>query len=213
MFRYESRAYNNGATTVAGVDEAGRGPMAGPVVAAAVVLPRTFRHPTLTDSKQLSKTLRNEIYVELTQDQQIDWAVGISSVETIDRDNVLVATHSAMQSAITSLKRLPDHVLIDGLLVRSITINQTAIVKGDSKSFSIAAASVIAKVTRDRMMVNLHNDYPQYNFAQHKGYPTAQHFAALSTYGPCPIHRKSFAPVRNALEMVQKEFDSIRTAS
>jgi ribonuclease HII len=206
MLRYEKKAYKNGARVVAGIDEAGRGPLAGPVVAAAAILPPKFRHKTLTDSKQLTEQQRNDIYAELTANPEFHWAVGVSDVDVIDHYNILRATWRAMQLALDALTVRPDHVLVDGVRVPLIGVTQTAIVKGDAKSFSIAAASVIAKVTRDRMMLTIHEQFPQYNFAQHKGYGTPEHLAALGRYGPSPVHRKSFAPVREAIEPVQVEF-------
>ncbi len=205
-FRHENRAYAEGATLVAGVDEAGRGPLAGPVVAAACVLPRQFRHKTLNDSKQLTETQREEIFAELTGRADVAWAVGVSDVEIIDSYNILRATWRAMVLALEALPVRPDFVLVDGLRVPAIRLRQKAIVGGDAKSFSVAAASVIAKVTRDRLMRELHAQYPQYNFAQHKGYATPEHLAALEQFGPSPIHRKSFAPVRQTVEPVQSEF-------
>jgi len=204
--RYEKQAYENGARVVAGVDEAGRGPLAGPVVAAAAILPRDFRHRTLNDSKQLSEKQREEIYAELTSNPNIVWAVGISSVEIIEQYNILRATERAMYLAVLGLSAPPDHVLVDGRRCRAIPTKQTAILKGDSKSYSIAAASVIAKVTRDRMMLELDRQYPQYGFAEHKGYGTPDHLAALAAFGPCPVHRRTFAPVRNVLAPVQLDF-------
>jgi ribonuclease HII len=201
--RYEKKAYDNGATVVAGVDEAGRGPLAGPVVAAAAVLPREFRHKTLNDSKQLSENQREEIYAELTANPAVAWAIGVSSVEIIEQYNILRATERAMHVALLGLPVKPDHVLVDGHRCRAILTKQTSIIKGDAKSFSIAAASVIAKVTRDRMMWELDKEYPQYGFAGHKGYGTPEHLAAIAEFGPCPIHRRTFAPIRNALEPVQ----------
>jgi ribonuclease HII len=206
MLRYEQTAYRDGAAIVAGVDEAGRGSLAGPVVAAAVVLPRRYRHATLTDSKLLTAAQREQIYRELTASPAVRWAVGIAPVEIIDRCNILAATWQAMQAAIQRLPDRPDHLLIDGRPVPPIRLAQTAIVAGDRKSFSIAAASVIAKVTRDRLMLQLHEQFPHYNFARHKGYGTPEHLAAIAAYGPSPVHRKFFAPVRHAVEMVQTEF-------
>ena len=210
--RYEKKAYESGAKLVAGIDEAGRGPLAGPVVAAAAILPRKFRHKTLNDSKQLTPEERDVIFAEITNRVDISWGIGISEVEIIDRYNILAATWRAMKAAVDALAVAPDHLLIDGLPVPVFSIQQTAIVEGDCKSYSIAAASVIAKVTRDRMMLKLHDQYPDYNFAQHKGYATPEHFAALEKHGPCPIHRKSFAPVYHAFQMVQKEFDVVPAA-
>jgi ribonuclease HII len=211
--RYEKRAYRDGANIVAGVDEAGRGPLAGPVVAGAVVLPREYRHPTLDDSKQLSEAQREAIYAELTSNPEIYWATGLSSVEVIEQYNILRASERAMFVALSKLSVKPDHVLVDGHRCRAILIPQTSIIGGDAKSFSIAAASVIAKVTRDRMMVELDKQYPQYGFAGHKGYGTPEHLAAIAEYGPCPIHRRTFAPVRHALEPVQTEFAAFCPAS
>ena len=209
--RYERKAFAGGAKFVAGIDEAGRGPLAGPVVAAAVMLPCPFKHKVLNDSKQLTPEIREEIYGELTANPNIRWAVGISDVECIDRFNILRACWRAMQLAIDGLlEPAPDHVLIDGLRVRAIRTPQTAIVDGDCKSYSIAAASVIAKVTRDRLMLRLHESYPQYNFAQHKGYATPEHFAAIEQHGPCIVHRKSFYPMRVDWDALQQELSVVR---
>jgi ribonuclease HII len=205
-FRHEQKAYKAGANIIAGIDEAGRGPLAGPVVAAAAILPPNFKHKTLNDSKQLTERQRDEIYAELTATPGFYWAVGVSDVDVIDHYNILRATWRAMQLALDNLYIHPDHVLVDGLRVPLIGVTQTAIVKGDAKSFSIAAASVIAKVTRDRMMLTIHEQFPQYNFARHKGYGTPEHLAALGQYGPSPVHRKTFAPVRHIVEPVQAEF-------
>jgi len=183
---------------VAGVDEAGRGPLAGPVVAAAVILPPTFRHDSLNDSKQLPPHTRESIYCELTANGDVRWAVAIVETDEIDRLNILRATHQAMRRAVALLDLRPQHVLIDGLPVRPFPLPQTALVGGDALSFSIAAASVIAKVTRDRLMVEMDAVHPGYDFARHKGYCTPQHIEALKKHGPCPIHRRSFLPVRQA---------------
>ena len=183
---------------IAGIDEAGRGPLAGPVVAAAVVLPADFEHGVLTDSKQLSAQQRERLFSELTSCSRIAWQVAVVAHDEIDRLNILRATHAAMQRAAAALSPAPDHVLIDGRPVRDFPIAQTALVKGDTLSFSIAAASVIAKVTRDRLMIDFDAQFPHYGFAQHKGYGTALHLERLRTHGPCPIHRRSFLPVRQA---------------
>lgn len=198
-FRFERAALRHGAKIVAGVDEAGRGPLAGPVVAAAVILPDRYRLSGLNDSKQLSARQRDEFFLTLTTDPSVRFGVGIVDTEWIDRINILQATHRAMAEALRRLPVQPDHVLVDGLPVKSLTIAQTAIVKGDARSFSIAAASVIAKVTRDRLMLELHAQYPVYGFDQHKGYPTPEHLAALRAHGPCPVHRRTFGPVRERL--------------
>ncbi|NQU10146.1 ribonuclease HII [bacterium] len=210
--RYEKRAYRTGAQLVAGVDEAGRGPLAGPVVAAAVILPREYRHPVLNDSKQLTPEQREAVYAELAAHPDIHWGIGESSVAVIEQYNILRATIRAMLLALSRLPTPPDHVLVDGRRVRAIQTAQTAIVGGDAKSFSIAAASVVAKVTRDRLMLELDRQYPQYAFATHKGYGTPEHLAALEKFGPCPIHRRTFAPVRHALEPVQAEFTAFQPA-
>jgi len=205
MLRFERQAYQNGAAVIAGVDEAGRGPLAGPVVAAAVILPRAYHHATLTDSKQLTARQRETIYAELTGHPDVVWATGIIGVDIIDRDNILQATGQAMLAALRALSSQPDRILVDGRPVRTLPYPQTAIVGGDGLSFSIAAASVIAKVTRDRLMLELHAQFPHYHFAQHKGYGTADHLAALRQFGASPHHRRSFAPVRHVLELAQTQ--------
>ena len=196
--RHERELRKTGFELIAGIDEAGRGPLAGPVVAAAVILPPDFRHKALTDSKKLSHSAREEIYGELTANAKITWAVSVVGAEEIDRLNILRATHLAMRQAVAALSVQPQHVLIDGLPVKPFPLPQTALVGGDGLSFSIAAASVIAKVTRDRLMVKMDAAYPGYNFSRHKGYGTAAHRDSLRRHGPCPIHRKSFLPVREA---------------
>lgn len=211
-WRFERQQWQAGRVRVAGVDEAGRGPLAGPVVAAAVILPAGFHHNTLTDSKQLTARQRERIFEELTSLPNVSWAVGVVDVEQIDAWNILRATEHAMRIALRQLEPAPDHVLVDGRPLRDCPFPQTAIVGGDGKSFSIAAASVIAKVTRDRLMTSLHAQYPQYNFARHKGYGTAEHLAALRRFGPSPVHRRSFAPVRHALELVTSQSASTHRA-
>lgn len=197
--RHERALRKTGVECIAGIDEAGRGPLAGPVVAAAVILPESFRHRVLNDSKQLSASVREELYAELTAEGSgIVWTVSVADHEEIDRINILRATHQAMRRAVTALPRLPQHALIDGLPVRPFPVPHTALVKGDAQSFSIAAASIIAKVTRDRIMVEMDALYPAYHFSQHKGYGTEEHLAMLKAHGPCPIHRRSFLPVRQA---------------
>jgi ribonuclease HII len=194
-FRHERRLRAVGFSTIAGIDEAGRGALAGPVVAAAVVLPEKFRHRKLNDSKQLLPERREEIYRDLTGNTSIAWSVGIVDSIEIDEINILRATHKAMRVAIAALNREADHALIDGLPVSPFPLPQTALVDGDCLSLSIAAASVIAKVTRDMMMREFCARFPEYCFSQHKGYGTELHLTRLHAHGPCPIHRRSFEPV------------------
>ena len=195
---HEDRLRAQGGRVIAGIDEAGRGPLAGPVVAAAVILPPAFRHASLNDSKQLTRRARESLFEEITSRADVDWAHAIVENAEIDRINILRATHEAMRRAVALLNPPPEHVLIDGLPVRPFPIPQTALVGGDGLSFSIAAASIIAKVTRDRLMIEMDARYPGYHFARHKGYGTPQHLAALKQHGPCPIHRRSFRPVQQA---------------
>src|SRR5216117_2333016 len=210
-FRYEKKLCANGATRIAGIDEAGRGALAGPVVAAAVILPEKFRHRRLNDSKQLAPELREEIYCELAANQEVRWTVGIVDSVEIDRINILRASHKAMRFAVEALLEQPSHVLIDGLPVIPFPLPQTAIVDGDCISLSIAAASVIAKVTRDRMMRDFCVQFPQYSFSQHKGYGTELHLLKLHEFGPCPIHRRSFEPVAQPL-LALEELAQIRSS-
>jgi ribonuclease HII len=198
-FRHERRLRAVGYSAIAGIDEAGRGALAGPVVAAAVVLPEKFRHKRLNDSKQLLPEKREEIYGDLTNNAAISWAVGIVDSLEIDQLNVLRATHKAMRAAVAALNATPDHALIDGLPVSPFPLPQTAVIDGDCYSLSIAAASVIAKVTRDMMMREFCARYPEYCFSQHKGYGTELHLTKLHAHGPCPIHRRSFEPVAQPL--------------
>jgi ribonuclease HII len=194
-FRHEKKLRSLGIVHVAGIDEAGRGALAGPVVAAAAILPERFRHRKLNDSKQLSPELREKIYRYLTNHSEITWAVGVVGSLEIDRINILRASQEAMRIAVNGLRTLPDHALIDGLPVFPFPLPQTAIVEGDCISLSIAAASVIAKVTRDRLMREFCAQFPEYCFSQHKGYGTELHLQKLHEHGPCPIHRRSFEPV------------------
>jgi ribonuclease HII len=193
--RLERRLYRQGINRVAGIDEAGRGPLAGPVVAAAVMLPPNFRLCGLNDSKQLSCAARESYYDALVSNPEVVFGIGVASVIEIDRINILRATHLAMQRALAGLALLPEHLLIDGLPVPALTLPHTAIVDGDARSFSIAAASVIAKVTRDRMMVSWHEEFPVYEFARNKGYGTPEHLEKLRSHGPCLLHRRTFSPV------------------
>ncbi|MCF7838379.1 MAG: ribonuclease HII [Candidatus Marinimicrobia bacterium] len=207
MLGWEQTAWQAGYQRVAGVDEAGGGPWAGPVVAAAVVFDRAWLADQglaalagLTDSKQLSPRRRAYFYDCLATLPAVRWAVGAASVEEIDVLNILRATHLAMRRALAGLNPGPDYALVDGRPVPDLPVPAQAIVKGDAASFSIAAASVMAKVTRDRLLEVLAGQYPLYGFARHRGYGTPQHQAALRQYGPCPAHRRSFAPVRACLE-------------
>ena len=192
---HENELRAQGHQIVAGLDEVGRGPLAGPVCAAAAVLPNDFEHRVLNDSKKLSERQREKIYDELMAHPGVIWHCVMLSVEEIDRINILQASREAMRQALLGLRVKAHAALIDGLPVPDFPVPQRALVKGDSISYSIAAASVIAKVTRDRLMVDLAAQYPHYGFEQHKGYPTPVHLAALREHGPCPIHRRSFAPV------------------
>ena len=194
-FRHERKIRALGFTNIAGIDEAGRGALAGPVVAAAVILPEKFKHKRLNDSKQLLPERREKIYDDLTRNHAIVWGVGMIDALEIDQINILRATHKAMHLALAALAAQPDHVLIDGNPVRPFPLPQTAVIDGDCYSLSIAAASVIAKVTRDRMMREFCARFPEYCFSQHKGYATELHVAKLQAHGPCAIHRRSFEPV------------------
>ena len=198
-FRHERKLRAIGFSSIAGIDEAGRGALAGPVVAAAAILPEKFKHKRLNDSKQLLPERREEIYRDLTGNASIVWAVGIVDAPEIDTINILRATHKAMRTAIEALAAKADHALIDGLPVSPFPLPQTAVVDGDCKSLSIAAASVIAKVTRDMMMREFCARFPEYCFSQHKGYGTELHLMKLHAHGPCEIHRRSFEPVAQPL--------------
>ncbi|HYY30706.1 MAG TPA: ribonuclease HII [Chthoniobacterales bacterium] len=207
--RFEKHLWSTGKRLLAGIDEAGRGPLAGPVVAAAAILPPRFSLRGLNDSKQLTETVRETFFEALTAPGKlICYAVGIAQPEEIDRLNILQASILAMQRAVADLAVRPEHLLIDGLPVRAFSSAQTAIVGGDQKSLSIAAASVIAKVTRDRIMKKWHGEYPQYSFDQNKGYGTRAHVASLQIHGPCPIHRRSFAPVAQPYLFAPEAFPS-----
>jgi len=197
-FEQEQVLANRGISPVAGIDEAGRGPLAGPVVAAAVVFSEWYAPAGLDDSKKLTPRKRNSLYEEIILMPSVRWAVAVLDNREVDQLNILRATHQAMREAFLSLDPHPVHALIDGLFVRDFPCGQTAIVKGDSLSLSIAAASVLAKVTRDRIMDELDRLHPEYEFSRNKGYPTARHLELLNKYGPCPVHRRSYAPVAQA---------------
>jgi ribonuclease HII len=204
-FRYELELLERGLTCIAGVDEAGRGPLAGPVFAAAVMFPVGWMREGLpaplrqvNDSKQLSPETRERLFTELTSRTEIHFAVAQVGVQTIDEINILQASHRAMNLALAQLHPAPEHALVDGLRVRTMALPHTPIVSGDALSYSIAAASILAKVSRDRWMRESDRLYPGYGFAAHKGYGTARHLAAIKALGACPIHRRSFAPMRPA---------------
>ena len=195
----ERAARAAGYACVCGIDEAGRGPLAGPVVAAAVVLPPGLALPGLNDSKKLTARRREALYTQLREDERVLIGVGMAAAAEIDRLNILRATHAAMARAVAALPTAVDFCLIDGLPVPQFPLPQRALVKGDARCLSIAAASIVAKVTRDRLMKDLAQQYPGYGFEKHAGYGTAAHLAALRRLGPCPEHRRSFAPVAQLL--------------
>lgn len=195
---FEGEARSRGYRFIAGLDEAGRGPLAGPVVAAAVLLPRRCRLPGLNDSKQISESERNRLFAEIVR-RATGVGIGAATEAEIDRLNILEASRLAMRRALDALPLRPDFVLLDAVTLSGLSIPQRAIIKGDGLSCSIAAASIVAKVTRDRLMVEYHRWYPHYNFAEHKGYGTPEHLHLLRAHGPCPIHRRSFAPVRECV--------------
>lgn len=205
LLEYEEELWSEGLLRIAGIDEAGRGPLAGPVVACAVVLDPDFAREGLkgelnglTDSKQLTEARREHFFDILTRSSGVEYSLGEASPEEIDKINILQATYLAMARAVNGLKTLPQHVLVDGNPVQGLPCESTAIVKGDSRSLSIASASIIAKVTRDRVMLELHKRYPVYGFDAHKGYGSKRHIQALLEHGPSPVHRVSFRPVREA---------------
>lgn len=195
---FEQEARRCGYRRIAGLDEAGRGPLAGPVVAAAVILPVRCRLAGVDDSKKLSACARECLYT-MIMDRAVCVGVGSSAAEEIDCINILEATKLAMRRALAQLSPAPDYVLIDAVLLSGVAMPVRPIIKGDTLSLSIAAASIVAKVTRDRLMVQFHEAYPQYNFLSHKGYGTEEHCARLTEFGPSPIHRRTFAPVVAAI--------------
>ncbi len=188
---YEEDVRRKGYSIVAGIDEAGRGPLAGPVVASAAILPADVRIRGINDSKKLSPAKREELYHEITE-KAVAWSVGMSTVEEIDNLNILQASLLAMQRAVQDLTACPDYLLVDAVKIPDISTPQNAIIKGDGLSVSIAAASIIAKVTRDKIMNNLDREFPQYGFSRHKGYGTSEHIKALKEYGPSHHHRRTF---------------------
>ena len=198
MLAYEKELYAQGIDLIAGVDEVGRGPLAGPVVAAAVILPKACKIPGLNDSKKIPKSKHKEIYEAVLQNA-IAIGIGIKDNQVIDQVNIYEATKLAMMEAIGQLEPQPQHLLIDAMKL-DLPISQTSIIKGDANSLSIAAASIVAKVTRDQMMEEFDREYPGYDFAQNAGYGTANHLAGLDQLGVTPIHRRSFEPVKSMCE-------------
>ncbi len=201
MWQLEHEAVNKGYTYIAGVDEAGRGPLAGPVVSGAVILPQGFSLDGIDDSKKLSEKKRSLLFPQI-KENAIAVGVGICSHTEIDQINILQASLLSMKRAVENLEQQPDFLLIDGKFTIDTAIDQAAIIKGDSKSISIAAASIIAKVTRDAIMKQLHEQYPVYGFDRHKGYPTKAHKQAILEHGPCPVHRISFRGVKEMADVL-----------
>lgn len=196
MRTFENQARNKGFSLIAGTDEAGRGPLAGPVVSAAVLLPPAFCDPRITDSKKLSPKKREEVY-EVIRHHAVSIGIAVLEAGEIDRINILQASLKSMKMAVERLDPQPDYLLVDGKIsIPSCPIPQMPLIKGDAKSISVAAASVIAKVERDRIMLHYHEKYPDYGFSRHKGYPTPAHKKAIAAFGPCPIHRRSFKGVK-----------------
>ncbi len=197
-FQYERLLTSRGFHSVAGVDEVGRGPLAGPVVAACVILPPDISHSSFIDSKQLTPTKRLQLY-NLLKDENCAVGIGIVKERVIEEINILQASLVAMKKAVDDMARKTracDFLLVDGKYETPCTLPQQTLIRGESKSASIAAASIVAKVVRDHMMVDFHDHYPQYNFARNKGYPTAEHRLAITRHGPCPIHRRTFKGVK-----------------
>ena len=195
MWSFEHDARKTGFKFIAGIDEAGRGPLAGPVISAAVILPFDFPDPGINDSKKLSPKKREQFFSVIMK-HAVCVSTGRADHDEIDRINILAASLKSMERAVNGLSIVPDYLLIDGKFTINSKIAQKAVIKGDSKSISIAAASIIAKVTRDAIMLKFHHDFPEYGFDRHKGYPTEIHRKALAEFGPCPLHRKSFKGVK-----------------
>jgi ribonuclease HII len=202
---YERAARQQGYKYIAGIDEAGRGPLAGPVLAAACLIPEDVFLPGIDDSKQLSALQRESLFETIVSNPWISYAIASASHQEIDQHNIYQSSILAMLRAVESLPQKPDYLLVDGMKLPGMSIPCEKIVAGDSKSQSIAAASVLAKVTRDRLMKEYHLQWPQYGFDKHKGYGTPQHLEALKTHGPCLIHRLTFEPLKSALQKQQKQ--------
>jgi ribonuclease HII len=195
LLKVERDLWAAGCSQVAGCDEVGVGPLAGPVVAAAVIVPPQMRIRGIDDSKKLSAALRQEL-AERIRSEATAVGVGIVEVDDIDRLNIYHAALEAMRRAVAALPITPDHIVVDARRIPAVSVPQTPLVGGDGRSYSVAAAAIVAKVTRDRMMADLHAQVPQYGFDRNMGYATAEHLAAIEQHGPCPIHRRSFTPVR-----------------
>ncbi len=209
MLAYEKSLWQEGHVHIAGVDEAGRGPLAGPVVACSVILTaQQMNIEGVNDSKQLRPAARLALYKELKQNPDIIWAIGIATVEEIDQLNILQATKLAMRRSVAQLSLTPSILLVDGMPLEGTRPSQ-GIIKGDQKSYSIAAASILAKEWRDEMMLDYDKQWPEYGFAKHKGYGTKVHMEALNKLGPCPIHRQSFAPVQRASASLQERHNHV----
>ena len=204
-FDFEKKYWEAGFDNIAGVDEAGRGCLAGPVIAAAVILPKNIIIPKLDDSKKLSSKTREKLF-PIIKEKAISYGIGIVDNNVIDKINILQATYRAMRLALYDLYPKPNFVLVDGRKIPELKFPQLGIIKGDSKSLSIAAASVLAKVTRDNLMVEFSQNHPVYKFEKNKGYGTKEHLSALKTFGICNIHRKSFEPIKSDLDKQLKFF-------
>lgn len=212
LLKYEKQLYKDNITLIAGVDEAGRGPLAGPVVAAAVILPKNYHLEGLNDSKQLSEKKREEFFLVLNK-EAISIGVGIVSAKEIDEINILEASRKAMYIALDNLDVKPAYILSDAMSLNDIDIPSRPIVHGDALSLSIAAASVIAKVTRDHIMYEMDREHPEYNFKKHKGYPTKEHLELMRKYGIFEEYRLSYKPVRKVLEELQDEKEIIKSVA
>ncbi len=204
LYQYEKELWKNGINLIAGMDEVGRGPLIGPVVTACVILPKDFVLEGLTDSKKLSEKKREEFY-DYIMEHAISVGIGMMDEKVIDEVNIYEATKLAMYQAVEKSKVKPEHVLIDAMKLDKLEMPSTSIIKGDAKSISIAAASVIAKVTRDRMMIELDKKYPMYGFKSHKGYPTKKHIEAIKEYGLIDGYRKTFKPISEIVKELENQ--------
>lgn len=209
MLEYENKLYNEGYKNIAGVDEVGRGPLVGPVVTAAVILPQGYFNENIKDSKKLTEKKRNELFNIIMKDA-ISVSIGIKDNKVIDKVNIYEATKLAMYEAINNLSVKPDYILIDAMKLENLKVPYEPIIKGDAKSQTIAAASIIAKVTRDNMMYDLDKKYPEYGFSKHKGYPTKAHLEAIKKYGVLDNYRFTFGPVRDLILNGERSEGKIR---